>query len=372
MVKKGKYKLFSYIVDGFLIYYKSFNNYNKFMAFAVIESKSFNPIILSLNEFLRQRFIHYYSIQIYTTTNEKLTIILNFEDKEKDGIIKTFHIIHQNLAKYKKSIKFMENSTLERLFLGIISEEINSNKIITEKSGTLLIKNEKKLSLLDFYKINLLHLENKNSFIDSFSRLIQNYSRAGYLIFNIHINFTEEIQIYPYFVEVYDKVNHNSDIIKIVNSFFNVNLIKKRDVKTNNIFDLLWRIRISDDSYPLTLFYNLFLTKEQYFLPPLLKFNSEFEQNLINNKIRFTRLSNKLFLIEQVFIVVILPTLESNYIQRLIKKYYLKYYIYLLIWNKIDYEKLSQIQAIDKLKNFEIIFLNNISNFDLTIFKDIN
>ena len=139
MVKKGKYKLFSYIIDGFLIYYKSFNNNNKYIAFAAIESTLSNPIILFMNNFLRQRFIHYYSVQISTNTKEQLTIILNFEDTEKDGITKIFSIIYQKLHEYEKSIKFLENSMLERLFLKIISEKISSNVIITENSDQSVI-----------------------------------------------------------------------------------------------------------------------------------------------------------------------------------------------------------------------------------------
>jgi len=370
MVKKGKYKLFSYIIDRFLIYYKSFNNNNKFIAFAAIESHTFNPIILLMNDFLRQRFIHYYSVQIYTATKEKHTIILNFEDTEKDGITKIFNIIYQKLCECEISIKFLENSTLERLFLQVIFEKINSNITITENSGSLLIRNEKRLILLDFYKINLEYLEKKNSFIDSFASLIQNYNRVGYLFFNFQINFIEEIQICPYFVEVSNKLNYTSDIAKKVNNFFDNNILKKQNVKIKKLFNYLWRLRISDDAYLLKFFYNLFITKEHYFLPLLLKFNSKFEQNLINNKIKFTRLSNKLLLVEQAFLIVVLPILESNYIQRIIKKYYLKYLIYFFLLNKLDYEKLSKIKEINKLKNIKVILPDNISNFDLKIFKN--
>jgi len=370
MVKKGKYKLFSYIIDRYLIYYKSLNKNSKFIAFAAIETNSFNPIFLLLNDFLRQRFIHYYTIQIYAAKKEKYLIILNFEDIEKDGITKIFNIIYQKLREYENSIKFLENNKLERIFSQVFCEKINSNISITENSGSLVIRNEKRLRFLDFYRINLEYLENKISFIDTFVSLIQNYNRVGYLFFNFQINFIDQIQIYPYFVEIDNKVNYTSDIAKRINDFFNNNILKKQNAKIKKSVNYLWRLSISNDAYLLRFYYNLFISKEQYFLPLLVKFNLKFEQNLMNNKIKFTRLSNKLLLVEQTFLIVILPILESNYIKLIIKKYYLKYHIYFFLLNKPDYEKLSQIKEIDKLKNIKVILSDNISNFDLKIFKN--
>lgn len=226
------------------------------------------------------------------------------------------------------------------------------------------------MKLLDFYNINLEYLENKKSFIDSFLSLIQSYNRIGYLFFNFQINFKDEIQIFPYFVEVSNKLNYKTSIAKKVNIFFGNNLLKKQNVKIKKLLNYVWRLRISDDAYPLKFLYNLFITKEQFFLNLLLKFNLEFDQNLINNKIKFNRISNKLLLVKQTFLIVTLPTLDSNYIKRIIEKYYLKYLIYFILLNKSDYKRILDIKEIKNLKNAKVIFQDNNSNFDLKIFKN--
>ncbi|MFW9828855.1 MAG: hypothetical protein ACFFEY_14785, partial [Candidatus Thorarchaeota archaeon] len=71
MVKKGKYKLFSYIIEKNLIFYKSLKKSNKIIAFALFEYFSFKSIKEILNDFLRKRIIHYFSIQINTNEEDR-------------------------------------------------------------------------------------------------------------------------------------------------------------------------------------------------------------------------------------------------------------------------------------------------------------
>ena len=70
MVKKGKYRLFSYLLENHLIYYKSLKLNNKLIAFALIEYSNFKSVEPILDALLRNRVIKYYSIQI--EINEKI------------------------------------------------------------------------------------------------------------------------------------------------------------------------------------------------------------------------------------------------------------------------------------------------------------
>ncbi|MHA2181763.1 MAG: hypothetical protein ACXAAH_10100, partial [Promethearchaeota archaeon] len=74
------------------------NRNKKIVAFAMFEANSYNQIIPVLNEFLKKRFIQYYSIQLNTIQEKKPFFLLNFEDTKKENIVQLFNIIHQNVT----------------------------------------------------------------------------------------------------------------------------------------------------------------------------------------------------------------------------------------------------------------------------------
>jgi hypothetical protein len=94
MRRKGKFKLFSYLVDDFLIYYKSFNKNKKIIAFSIIEDGPFSPIFLILKHFLNLRFLEYFSFQIHN--HENFLFILCFEDYSPSKILRYFNIIYNS------------------------------------------------------------------------------------------------------------------------------------------------------------------------------------------------------------------------------------------------------------------------------------
>ena len=176
MTKKGKYQLLSYLVDRHLIFYKSLNRVKKIVAFALFETNSFYPIIPILNEFLKKRFIQYYSIQLNTLDEKKITFLLNLEDIKKENIVRLFSIIHQNLTEKNLSIEFQKNSILERTFLEIILKQVESNSSVIKLTESIKIVNNNNTSLqLDFYSINLVNLVKKDSFIHNLINIINNF-----------------------------------------------------------------------------------------------------------------------------------------------------------------------------------------------------
>ena len=91
MVRKGKFKILSYIVEEYLIFYTSLNRNKKILAFSIVETKDFYPLISILNNFLKKGFLNCYSIQIDISQRDNKFFILNFEDYRKERIIKFFN-----------------------------------------------------------------------------------------------------------------------------------------------------------------------------------------------------------------------------------------------------------------------------------------
>ncbi|MFX1339923.1 MAG: hypothetical protein ACFFDK_15030, partial [Promethearchaeota archaeon] len=61
MVKKGKFKLLSYVIEDQLIFYKSLNRNKKILAFSIIEVESFFPLLQILKDYLEKRILKYFS-----------------------------------------------------------------------------------------------------------------------------------------------------------------------------------------------------------------------------------------------------------------------------------------------------------------------
>ncbi len=370
MGKKGKYRLLSYLVDEHLIFYKNLINTKKFIAFTFIEVKKFYPLISILSKFLIEKYIKYFSIQLNTRDKNKKIVVINFEDIEKDRITKSFNIIYETLNKDGILIKFLRNNDLEKEFLAILLNGFESNIHISKNSDSILIKDNKNPRRLDFYRINLERIDEKTSFIYCFLNIINNYNRNGFLIFHIKVDFSDNIKILSYFVEeskLYEDVN---SIEKNVNLFFNIALLEKLKINIKDLFKFLWRLGISDNFYLLEDLKDLFLSEDQNTLSELMSFNSKFELNLLNNQIEFKRLSKHLIFIEQWCIFLVLTLLDSNLIRKIIEHYHSKYFIYILILNEKEYDKLFEIKELKLLKKIKIMHPDEFSTFNFKTLKN--
>jgi len=370
MVKKSKYQLLSYLVDRYLIFYKSLNRIKKIVAFAIFEANSFYQVIPILNEFLKKRFIQYYSIQLNTLKEKKITFLLNFEDIKKENIVRLFNIIHENLTEKNLSIEFQIDSILERRFLEIIPKQVDSNTSVMKLTESILVVNNNTSLQLDFYSINFINSVKKNSFVHNFINILNNFNRKGYLIFNFLLDNDDEVKFSLYFAE-YDltsDASFNTD--KTINEFFNYNVMKKHNMKIKEFYSYLWRRGISNDHFLLKYHSHLFLGKSMCDTHDLLKFNQEFEQNLLSNNIKFIRFSKYLLFIEQGFLFLVMSKLKSEFIQRIIKKYISKYFIYILVLNKEDSKRILEIKGLKSLKTVQVLNSDEISNFNYNKFKN--
>jgi hypothetical protein len=370
MTKKGKFQLLSYLVDEYLIYYKSLNKNKKLVAFAIFETVNFNPIITVLNNFLRNRYIQYYTIQLNMVEHKKYTFILNFEEVKRENIIKTFNDLYKKLVEENNALRFLKNTKLERKFLEPIIKKLNSKVSIMKNGESLLLLNNENSFLLDFYSLDFDLLENKDSFVNNFIKIINNFEREGYLIFNFKIDNNDEIEIHPYFVENVIKNDNLFNIEKKVNTFFDNDILKRRNLKIRELYNYLWRLGISSEHFPLKYFNSLFTTQNQDDLTKLLKFNKIIEQNLLNHQIEFIRLSKNLIFIEEKILILILLKLDSEYIQKIIEKYHSKYCLYITILSKEELEKLLNISNFKSLNNIQILNSDEIINLDFSIFRN--
>lgn len=365
MVKKGKYKLFNYLIENHLIYYKSLRKNDKIIAFAILIYQNFKSILAVLNEFLRERVIQYYAIQININKNSEKLLVLNFEDSKKERIIKSFNFVKQNIFETHISAKFLKEKDLEAQFLSNISQDINSNTFITKLSESIKISNDNNSKVFNFYLINFDFIKKKNSFILNLLNLINSLGSKGFLIINFKTDNNDNIKISSYFVEECETIENIINIENSINDFFQSNLIKKQVIKIRTIFNYLWRLEIKDSFYFLNDFLDLFFPKNYSTTTlTLSKINKKFEQNLLNNQIEYVRLGDNLMFIEHSHLFIILENLDSNYILRILKKYHPKYIIYILILNKMGYKKLIEAKSIKFIENIKIIHPKDIQKFN--------
>jgi len=369
MVKKGKYRLFSYFIENHLIYYKSIKKKNKIIAFAIFEYLNFKSVEPILNDFLRKRVIHYFSIQIDTDEKSEKILLLNFEDYKKENIIKSFNIVKQFLTEIENPIKFLKEKMLEKIFLAIFFQDINTSTSISKVSEAIIISTEKKLKIFNFYSIDLELIEQRNSFITNFLNLINNLGRRGFLIFNFQIDYDEDIKIFAYFVDICENNNNNSNIEDKINSFFLCNLINRHNIKIQEISNYFWRLGVTDTFFFLNDFYNLFFLKKNSYSQDLWDINNQIEENLVKYQIEYIRLSNYLLFIEHNYLFIILENLDSEYIHRILKDRYPKYFIYILILNNLGYKKLLEMESIKFLENIIIIHPEEIQKLNYEEFK---
>ena len=338
MVKKGKFKLLSYIVDENLIYYKSLNKHKKLVAFLILEVEVLNSVLSILNDFLKKGFIKYYSIQINTYEIEKKEILINIEDDEKSKIVKIFNIIHNRAINCDLNARFLKNKHLETQFLRLFV--INKNAEI---------KILKKSDLLEFYSIQLELLRDKRTFLHDFSKLVYNFKKNGFLILNFRMDYKEGVILNPYFVSIKKITEKTTDLGKEINNFFNLNILKKQSIKMKSVASLLWRVNIFNSSYLLTKFIDLFSPNSLFEFNNLSNFNSQFEQYLFQNNVSFKRLNPNLLFINQNSLFITIFKFDSQELLKLLKKFHLKYFIFLLILDENVYEEVLKIDKIDFL-----------------------
>lgn len=369
MVKKGKFKLLSYIIDENLIYYKSLNKNKKLVAFLILEVEVFNSVLLILNDFLKKGFVKYYSIQVNTHELEKKEILINIEDDEKSKIVKIFNIIHNRVIDRDINARFLKNQQLEKQFLRLFVTNKNAEIKIVKKSDLLLITNDNITNVYEFYSIQLELLSDKRTFLHDFAKLVYNFKKIGFLILNFRMNYKEGVIFTPYFVSVKTITEKADNLGKEINSFFNLNLLKKQSINLKSVASFLWRFNIFNNSYLLTKFIDLFSPSSHFDFNNLNNFNSQFEHHLFKKHLSFKRLNPNLLFINQNSLFITIFEFEPQELLKLLKKFHSKYFIFLLILDERVYEEVLKIDKIDFLSNIKVFNSEKFLDLDFDVFK---
>lgn len=369
MVKKGKFKLLTYFLDDFLIFYNSLNKSEKIIAFAILKIKRFNSILPILNNFILKRKLSYYSIQVDLTEKEKYKIILNFEDRSKEIIKKIFNNIYQTLLNEDIQMEAMKKKNLSREFFKFIIQEIDNNNFVAKVSDSLILQHYDNYKALTFYWLNLNIVKNTQSFLFSFLNILLNFNHKGYLIFNIDADLSENLTISSYFVEVRNFPRKDVHIEDEVNNFFNCDLISKLNVQEKYLSRVFWRLRLLNKFYPFEEIKHIFTTQCEYTFQNLSELNLQIEYNLRKHNIRFKRISKTIILIDQRILFLVMRKIKIDLIKSVLNKFYSKYWLYILIIDWNEYKKIIESKELKELKNVKVLNTDDFLNLDLKIFK---
>ena len=82
-------------------------------------------------------------------------------------------------------------------------------------------------------------------------------------------------------------------------------------------------------------------------------------------------LSTNLLLIENSYLFIILENLNSQYIHRILRDHYPKYFIYILILDELGYKKLLKMNSIKLIESIKVIHPEEIQKFNFQEFKRI-
>ena len=370
MVRKGKFKLLSFLTEKHLIYYKSINKNDKLVAFSILKINNLLKIIPLLNDFLLKNFLFYYSVQINVAKNGRKTIILTFIGNDKPKIDKFFNLIFQRIREYDQSSKFLKNHRLEKQFFHILSNKIDKDINTLKLGDSLIIKRGDSEKFLYIYEINCDIMQNDKVSLHNLLKALNNFNQKGYIIFNIQTLNSGKIVSNAYFINIrYEKDNKSIDIKEEINILFNYDILNKSVIHLNHLNCLVWRANFSENFYKLTHDSDIFLSLSNYNFQDLSKFSVQFHKTLRLNQVDFHQLKPNLFFIEEKTLFLILDSYNPIEISRILEKFFSKYFVIILILNVEEYNKLNESSEIRLLDNVKTINFRDFIEFDVNKLK---
>lgn len=371
MIQKGKFRLFSFLVEQYLIYYKSLNKNNKIVAFSIFKINKLLKIIPLLNDFLLNHFLYYYSLQISIPNKRTKSIILAFVDNDRSKIDKSFNLIFQRIQECDESVKFLKNHKLERHFLHILSNKTDIDLNSMQMKDSLILKHDEKLQVLKCYEIDCSYIKNEKITIHNLLKALSNFNQKGFLIFNIKAPKNGILVLNAYFVEIKSEIdNHTFEIENELNLLFHCEILNKKIIRVNQLYCILWRSSFAEVFYNLDKNSDIFLSLSQFNFHNFSKFSGQFEKILNLNIVEYHRLKPNLFFIEEKVLFLILEFYDPVEIKRILEKFFSKYFIFILILNTEEYNKLTKSNEISLMDNIKTLNSREFTMFDLKTLKN--
>ncbi|MBY8982140.1 MAG: hypothetical protein KGD57_04265, partial [Candidatus Lokiarchaeota archaeon] len=171
-------------------------------------------------------------------------------------------------------------------------------------------------------------------------------------------------------IEIQNKRNNHPNLDYNINTFFNNNILEKKNLRINDIGLLLWRLPIDNEFFYLLDFTETFYLYKKYNLDDLTEFMYQIKDDLNNNEIEFTKINDDMLLINQKILFVLIIKQNLEFIKKIIKKFYDKYNIYLVYCNNAEYEKIAKIEELSSLNKIKIFNKNQFFEQNINIFRD--
>jgi len=368
MTKKGKFKLSSFLVEDFLIYFKSINKNQKLNAFAVALVPDFQEIFPHLIQMLKKRHINYFSVQINVVEKREDLIILNFYNDNKDGIIRSFHIVHEYLNKQSKIQCFYKNEMLKNTFMGLLTVDLNSHIKLIKPSNSLMLINQNETKVFKLYELHF-ERENISILISNFINYLVNSELGGYFLLNVQFIECDTIIVRSMYLNLSEKIQEDKSMIeKEINDFFDRQILKKIKLELIDVFSILWRKILNNNRQFFTKLSDWGIYSEDNL--NIKEIVNEIEYSFKEKNIKFQKINPFLFFIEQNKIFLIVKEVEITHISKILNKYYSKYKIFILIVEEEEYVKLKKIEKITQLKDLKIMKISDLSQFNYTTLKN--
>ena len=264
----------------------------------------------------------------------------------------------------------MKGKELENYFFNLTNESLNLNEIKKENDGSLSINNKETDIQIKYYKIKFDCISKKELFLDTFTSLTKNFNENMGIIFNFKIDRNNKIIFFPFIIEIQNKRNNHPNLDYNINTFFNNNILEKKNLRINDIGLLLWRLPIDNEFFYLLDFTETFYLYKKYNLDDLTEFMYQIKDDLNNNEIEFTKINDDMLLINQKILFVLIIKQNLEFIKKIIKKFYDKYNIYLVYCNNAEYEKIAKIEELSSLNKIKIFNKNQFFEQNINIFRD--
>jgi hypothetical protein len=370
MSRKGKYNLFSFMIEDKLIFYKSINKSKKLVAFSIFRANNVPKIVNILNGLLKKRLLKSYSIQIDISDNYKKLFFLNFEDQERERILNSFNLIFNKLTKKNKFIYFYRTNSLKRHFFKTITANFIPNSKITHFDGSILIKTQDNEISLQGFEIKTDFIKNRRNFLHTLIKLIRNLNHSGFFIFYISINNDNQIRLNAYFIDIIkEKFTKSFNIEKEINSIYKENVFQVIALELSSIYRILWRINLTEVFTLQKEIAEFFISFSLFDFQNLLLFSKQFEQFLKLHQIEVYKLNRKLMLLEKSVLFLIIEKLDFDLIEKILTKYLSTHPIFILVLSSRVDSKILELNNINSIKNLILLNDKDIINFDFSKIK---
>jgi len=346
MKPKGKYKLYSYVIENNLIFYNSVNKKKKLIAFSIMYVKNLQQLISILQDFLKKNILNYFSLQIHNKNYNHILLFLNFEDMSKKNILKCYNIVLQEIRDY---IDKINKKDIEKIFFNIGIKELSPNQKIRRKSGKILLEHQDISNYIRIFKINLPPNKKQENFLKDFLIFTKDLNYYGYLVITFN---SDSISIVFILINRENRKNNKKEFDKEINEIYKFILLQELTPNYNIFFKLLWRHSFSNSTISSDDFNFLFLEEKSYNIEDII---SQLEMLLTENKIIFKKINKNLILINQKYLFFIFKDIDFKIIIRIFKKFYSKYYIYILLPDNQKFENLIKIKKINLLNKVKIL-----------------